>query len=483
MNQGGTFNIDSTVKPVNHDLVITYTPDNTAQYTYQIFKDNQLITNKDTNTSFNTTLMTDGEYKIKIIVNDNIVSTKTYIIDKTKPIIRTEKIQIHKGDKINISATDNYDGDLGSKVKIDNYTNSIGNHVYKCIVSDSAGNVTTKNIDVNILPSYNLLIMLQFILIIIFIVIFSKIISLKKSINIDERINRFTLQSLKENDESLIDKWFNNFEKSIKKFSSLLKKSVFLSKYAKRLEKYCSVSLFNTSGFEILAFKFVMSILFVFITFIAKIIQFKLILPYEIVLPLLAGFFMPDILYFIKYRIYQNFLENDLLSAIIIMNNAFRSGRSIVQAINIVGDEMNGVMAKEFKKMALELSYGLDISVVFKRFGKRIQINEINYLAASLTILNKTGGNIIKVFDSIEKSLFNKKKLRLELRSLTGASRVIVWALIVVPFVFIIAVTLLDPSYFQPFYNTPIGIFMLIFMIIYYMLFIYCVNKIMKVVI
>ena len=40
------------------------------------------------------------------------------------------------------------------------------------------------------------------------------------------------------------------------------------------------------------------------------------------------------------------------------------------------------------------------------------------YLSSSLTILNRTGGNIVAVFDSIEKTLFDKKKLKEELKRL-----------------------------------------------------------------
>ncbi len=46
--------------------------------------------------------------------------------------------------------------------------------------------------------------------------------------------------------------------------------------------------------------------------------------------------------------------------------------------------------------MHLELSFGLSVDVVFGRFAKRVELEEVSYLTASLSILNKTGGNIIK---------------------------------------------------------------------------------------
>ena len=81
-----------------------------------------------------------------------------------------------------------------------------------------------------------------------------------------------------------------------------------------------------------------------------------------------------------------------------------------MQAIEIVAKELKGPISQEFKKMHLEISYGLSLDVVFERFSKRIESEEVSYITSSLSILNKTGGNIIKVFSSIEKMLFNKRK-------------------------------------------------------------------------
>ena len=133
--------------------------------------------------------------------------------------------------------------------------------------------------------------------------------------------------------------------------------------------------------------------------------------------------------------------------------------------------------------MSLELLYGLSISDVFKRFAHRIDLEEASYLTASLSILNKTGGNITEVFSSIERSLFDKRKLRLELKSLTSGSKLVVFVLIGIPFFFVFVVSLINPDYFMPFINTSIGNILLLFMILYYIIFVIFVRKVMKVVI
>ena len=338
-------------------------------------------------------------------------------------------------------------------------------------------------VDVNIVAGTQTLLLVQIILILLLLFALSIFLRFKKTLNLEKRIEPYALSPKYGKRLVLMDYFVSWYQKVNHKISNILSKSVFASKYAKKLDKYVVVTENHKSGLEIMALKVITALLLVIVAFITNVIQMQFMPLYEIGIPLLVGFFIPDIVYFFKYKIYHRALENDLLTAIIIMNNAFKSGRNITQAIEIVGSELDGLIAKEFKKMSLELSYGLDIDVIFKRFAKRVDIEEVNYLTASLTVLNKTGGDIIEVFSAIEKTMFNKKKLRLELASLTGSSRIIVYVLLGIPFFFVLVITLLNPSYFLPFVTTDLGLVLLGIMIVYYILFIIVVRKIMKVVI
>lgn len=102
-------------------------------------------------------------------------------------------------------------------------------------------------------------------------------------------------------------------------------------------------------------------------------------------------------------------------------------------------------------------------------------------MASTLTILNKTGGNIVAVFNSIEKTLFDKKKLEEELKNLTGASNLVVKILFFVPFIFTGIIYVLNPSYFDPLFNNPLGYFVIFIIIIMLSIYIWFLRKIMKV--
>jgi len=304
----------------------------------------------------------------------------------------------------------------------------------------------------------------------------------KKSINIEKRIAKFAIEPVYDKSESLFDKFLKFYYKILKRVRNVISGFVTIKKYSKRYDKYVNiVNRVYKDGLDFIASKIIMAFIFVFIAAFSKTIQYQLLKAYEISLPLLAGFFIPDIVYAYTYRRYCATIENDLLQAIMIMNNAFKSGRSITQAIELVTTELDGPISEQFKKLYMEINLGLSLDDAFKRLQDRIPLEEVSYLTASITILNKTGGNIIKVFTSIEHTLFNKKKLKLELKSLTGSSRVISYMLFGVPILFVAFITILDPTYFVPFFTTTLGIILLLIMITIYTLYIVFVIKIMKV--
>ena len=131
--------------------------------------------------------------------------------------------------------------------------------------------------------------------------------------------------------------------------------------------------------------------------------------------------------------------------------------------------------------MSEEMKYGLSVDTVFDRFSKRVKIEEAEYLSSSLTILNRTGGNIIAVFDSIEKTLFDKMKLKEELKQSTTVSKLVVKILLFVPIIFILIIYLFDQTYFDPFFNSPLGLLMLGIIFIMFVIYASLLDRIVKV--
>lgn len=487
-------------EPTNQDLHIIYSPSSLVmRYTYSILKDGTPIRSESVEGEKKTEIILSetGTYQIKIESYDfynrkTEIKSGIYKIDKEAPVItlENESLKMRIGSSFlpmqYVKAYDQEDGDLLKHVttnieELNFEETGLKKLVYT--VTDSAGNTTSKTMVINLVKDDTFgVILIQLGIITALIGIILMILFYRKSVKLEKRIRKYTIDSIHDQSFSLFDRYYLFYNKVLKHISKFISKSVFLKKYANKYEKYIGIiGDEHRVGLDFISAKILVAFVFVMIAIISATLQIELMNPYEFIFPFLFGFFAPDILYISKYRLHRKHIENDLLQAIIIMNNAFKSGRSITQAIELVMNELDGAISKEFRKMRTELSYGLSVDIVFGRFADRIQLEEVNYLTASLSILNKTGGNIIKVFSSIEESLFNKKKLWLELESLTSSSKMIMYVLFCVPILFVIFVSVINPEYFLPFFTTPLGILLSFFIIMLYILYIVCVRKIMTV--
>ena len=260
------------------------------------------------------------------------------------------------------------------------------------------------------MPLYvNLII--EVILIIIGICLFFYIITVSIAYEKEQRLTRFSINGINTKQPSFTDKLLNFYYKIINYLSKIFKKSKILTNYSKKYEIYVDKTSFvKSEAINFISIKFFVSFLCVFITIISDVIRVQYIYLPQLSFAFVLGFFIYDVfLIFEKKNKYRK-LENDLLKAVIIMSNAFKSGRSIVQAIELVILESDGRIKEEFKKIKVDLNYGLDYDVVFNRFAKRLNIEEAYYMSTSLIILNTNSLTAIAL-ESSSLSFFLSKKL------------------------------------------------------------------------
>ena len=193
-------------------------------------------------------------------------------------------------------------------------------------------------------------------IVIVFIVWFIKQIRISK---LNKRINTYTISS-SDNGHSLTDIIFNYINNIRKKVSKSLSRIPYIKKYSLKYEKYIDK---NKPGIhdpmEYVAAKFILSMLAIVILIISVFLQNDMITITKILVAFALGFYSLDIVLLSRGKMIEHQIKNDLLKAITIMNNSFKSGRSIIQTIKIVSEEIDGPLKEEFGKMYDDLSYGL----------------------------------------------------------------------------------------------------------------------------
>lgn len=302
------------------------------------------------------------------------------------------------------------------------------------------------------------------------------------SLRLERRFEPFSLLASSSQDVSFLDRVSYFIWKMIHKISKLLAPIPSLKKYSQKYERYITFEEKEfKSGLDYVSLKYMIGFLFVIFYLFAVLFGLSFFHVLSVLFVFAIGYFLLDIFLSFEFHKKRKQIEEDLLKAIIIMNNSFKSGRSIMQAIDSVKSELNGPIADEFKKISLDISYGLSLDVVFERFYERVKLEDAKYIASSLTLLNKTGGNIVRVFDTIERSIFDKKKLRNELTSLTSASVFVFRLLLILPFVFVLLIYFLNPSYFSPLFSSKLGLFFVFLILLLFSLYVVVIRKVLKV--
>lgn len=326
------------------------------------------------------------------------------------------------------------------------------------------------------------LFIIQFILLIILFVIIIFLIKRVIAGSKIDKIKYYALKPKKKEKTSFSEKITNIYLSFVKKCRVLVKKSTYFTNRSKKYERYIKYN--NRDKVQTIDFiinKFVIATLFMLLIIVSQIFTNNSFSTFGYFINYLIGYYLLDIYLYFNYKRKTRNIENDLLRAIIIMNNCFKAGKSTLQALRTASSELPYPLGDEFKKMYLDMKYGLSVDAVFERFARRVKLDEAVYVSSSLTVLNKTGGNIVDVFSSIERTLFDKKKLKEEMKNVSSAPRMVVIILSIIPLLFVFAIYLLNPTYFEPLFGSVLGHIIILIVVIMFILYLLTLFRTLKV--
>lgn len=299
---------------------------------------------------------------------------------------------------------------------------------------------------------------------------------------LERRFSKYAVNIIYDKELSLFDKFINFYNITRQRLSKYLYKLKIFDEYSKKYEKYCdNTKIIREDPMDYMSTKVLTGIVMIIVIILSSLLQHTWFTILQILTAFLVGFFIPDLFLIAKEKMRKKQVEKDMLKAIIIMNNSFKSGLSIMQAIYMVSNELDGPISEEFKKMYIDLSFGLNMELVFERFIQRVDTKEARYITTSLNVLNKTGGNIVQVFASVERNSFTRKKLEEELGALAASSKAIFKVLVFIPVLIFVGIFILNPAYFIPLLLDPLGWFLILLTLLIYIVYIIVIKKVMKV--
>ena len=148
-------------------------------------------------------------------------------------------------------------------------------------------------------------------------------------------------------------------------------------------------------------------------------------------------------------------IEEQLPDAIELMVRSLRVGHPFSSAIQIVAKEVEDPLATEFGIIADEAAYGRDVAEALKEMAERLDMQDMRFLAVSVTIQQQSGGNLAEVLAGLAKVIRSRFRLFRRVKAITAEAQ---WSgkfLSAFPLLCLLAILLKDPGYYDEVIDHP----------------------------
>lgn len=164
---------------------------------------------------------------------------------------------------------------------------------------------------------------------------------------------------------------------------------------------------------------------------------------------------------FLRRRRQNNFL-NDFADAIDVMVRGLKAGLPVSEAMKIIASESGPPVGPEFLEVVDGQRVGISLDQGIERMVDRMPLSEVNFLAIVMGIQSKTGGNLSEALSNLSRVLRDRKKMKQKIRAVSQEAKSSAAIIGALPFVIMGALTMLNPTYLNPLFQTGTGHMLLI---------------------
>lgn len=149
--------------------------------------------------------------------------------------------------------------------------------------------------------------------------------------------------------------------------------------------------------------------------------------------------------------------EEQLPDALTVISRALRSGLPFTEALNLVSQEMQEPISKEFGIVFNEINYGGDVRSALLSMMGRVPSVAVMGMTTSVMIQRETGGNLAEVLDKLSSVVRERFRFQRAVRTLSAEGRLTAWSLALLPFFMAGAMSALDPDWMALLTKDPTG--------------------------
>lgn len=171
----------------------------------------------------------------------------------------------------------------------------------------------------------------------------------------------------------------------------------------------------------------------------------------------LAGILMGLALLGLRIRRRRKKFTNQLGDMLTMVANALRAGFSFMQAFELISREMDAPMGREVQLVVNEVNLGNTLESALDNMQRRVASPDFELVVTAVLIQRQVGGDLASILDTISETIAERVRMRRETQTLTAQGRLSGWVLVLIPFALGGFLSVVNPGYLRPLFDTELG--------------------------
>lgn len=146
-----------------------------------------------------------------------------------------------------------------------------------------------------------------------------------------------------------------------------------------------------------------------------------------------------------------------LADALLVLANSLRSGFSLLQAMEMVSQEMPNPISGEFQITLREMTFGTATETALIHLSERVDSDVLDLLVTAMLIQRQAGGNLAEILQNIHETIQDRLRIQQEIKTLTAQGRISGYIISALPFGIALVLSLVNPSYLSVLFTSQIG--------------------------
>ena len=147
--------------------------------------------------------------------------------------------------------------------------------------------------------------------------------------------------------------------------------------------------------------------------------------------------------------------------ALDMMTSAIKAGHAFNRAMQLVADEAPDPVGIEFRRTFEQYNLGLHLREALINLTQRVESLDLKLFVTAILLQRETGGNLTEILEKISYTIRERFKLLGQIKTYTAQGRMSAWILGLLPFTFVVIISVMNPSYLTPLFKDKLGHFLI----------------------